>query len=81
MVEGRDGRELYVRVGGSDDDWSPDKSGYSGFVEYARGAGWKVWGKVPGATAVQQAPLKPAFPIPTYTPASEITVSDAMADF
>lgn len=76
MISGRDGRELYVRIGGSDGDWNPSDSGYTGFAEYARGAGWKVWVKVPGANEVLQAPLKPALPVPIYTEPSEIEVPD-----
>ena len=45
-VTGRNG-ELYVRIGGSDQQWQPSASGYSDYREYARGAGWKVWVKFP----------------------------------
>ena len=70
-VTGKSG-ELYVRIGGSDQQWQPALSGYSGYQEYARGAGWKVWVKLPGNPAVQQAPPAPALPVPTYRPASQI---------
>jgi alpha-amylase len=70
-ITGRNG-ELYVRVGGSDQQWQPGASGYTDFREYAQGAGWKVWVKLPGNPAVQQAPLAPALPVPAYRPASQI---------
>ena len=39
---------LSVRVGGRDEDWQPSGSGYTGYREYASGAGWKVWVGLPG---------------------------------
>ena len=41
-VVGRRG-DLYVRLGGTDAEWEPSRSHYSGYREYAKGAGWKVW--------------------------------------
>ena len=70
-VTGRNG-ELYVRVGGSDQQWQPSASGYSDYREYAQGAGWKVWVKLPGNPPVQQAPVSSALPIPQYRPAAQI---------
>jgi alpha-amylase len=43
-IAGRNG-ELYVRVGGSDQQWQPSAFGYTDYREYAQGAGWKVWVK------------------------------------
>ncbi|MGH7264377.1 MAG: alpha-amylase C-terminal beta-sheet domain-containing protein [Candidatus Rokuibacteriota bacterium] len=74
-VEGRHG-DLYVRLGGSDVRWEPSMSGYSGYREYAQGAGWKVWVGLPGNPPVRQAPLKPSLPIPTYVPADQISADD-----
>jgi alpha-amylase len=65
MIEGRKG-QLYVRVGGSDTDWNPSMSNYQDDREYAFGAGWKVWVKLPGNPQMRQAPLKHAFSIPVY---------------
>ena len=56
--------ELYVRVGGSDDQWQPSASGYSDYTEYAEGAGWKVWVKIAGNPPVVTAPHHAAFPVP-----------------
>jgi alpha-amylase len=78
-VDGRHG-ELYVRVGGSDDAWQPHHSGYRDYREYASGAGWKVWVKLPGNPDVQQFPLKGAFEVPEYKDAADIDVPDAWAD-
>lgn len=75
MVEGRDGRQLYVRIGGSDSDWQPFFSNYDGYREYAQGTGWKVWVKLPGNPEVQQAPVsKATFPVPDYQEPSKIKV-------
>jgi alpha-amylase len=70
-ITGRRG-ELYVRVGGSDQQWQPSASGYSDYREYAQGAGWKVWVKLPGNPPVQQAPLRGALPVPQYRPPAQI---------
>ena len=75
FVEGRKG-SLYVRIGGSDEQWSPAHSGYLDYREYAHGVGWKVWVALPGNPDVQQAPLKDAFPIPVYQDANDIEVDD-----
>lgn len=75
MVDGANG-QLYVRIGGSDDDWQPQSSDYHDYREYARGTGWKVWVKLPGNPAVQQAPLKPPLPVPTYRKPEEIQIPD-----
>jgi alpha-amylase len=74
-VDGRHG-ELYVRIGGSDTEWEPSFSGYKDYREYARGAGWKVWVKVPGNPEVRQAGQRAALPVPRYTPPETITVPD-----
>ena len=78
-IDGRHG-ELYVRIGGNDDTWSPYHSDYHDYQEYARGAGWKVWVKLPGNPPVRQAELKPAFAIPAYKTPDQIDVPDAWAD-
>ena len=76
MVEGRRGK-LYVRIGGSDDDWNPSKSNYANYREYAYGDGWKVWVELPGNPEVQQAPLKGSLgDFPTYLDPSSIDVPD-----
>jgi len=66
-----------VRIGGSDDDWQPYYSNYHDYREYAAGAGWKVWVKLPGNPPVQQALLKDAFPIPTYQAPDSIVINDS----
>ena len=68
--------DLYVRVGGNDNDWNPSQSAFSDYREYAYGAGWKVWVRLSGNPPFQEAPLKAPLPIPTYRPADEITVPD-----
>jgi alpha-amylase len=76
-VEGAAG-DLYVRVGGSDNDWQPNFSGYKDYREYAQGAGWKVWVGLPNNPEFQQAPRHSAFEVPMFRPASEIEVADAL---
>lgn len=75
MVEGRHG-SLFVRIGGSDSDWHPTFSNYRDFREYARGADWKVWVKLPDNPWVQQAPRKTALPIPAYQAPETIPIPD-----
>ncbi len=65
-VDGRHG-ELYVRVGGSDADWQSSFSNYQDYREYAQGAGWKVWVKLPGNPEFRQASLKDSLPVPEFT--------------
>ncbi len=74
-VDGRSG-ELYVRVGGSDEQWEPSFSGYTDYREYARGAGWKVWVRLPGNPELRQAGHGGALQVPLYTPPQTITVPD-----
>jgi alpha-amylase len=64
--------DLYVRVGGDDNQWQPSASGYTDYREYAQGAGWKVWVKLPGNPAVVTAPHHAAFPVPQYRSANRI---------
>ncbi len=71
---------LYVRIGGSDDDWQPSSSGYQGYRDYAHGEGWKVWVGLPNNPDVQQAPLKPALAIPGYRSGGDIEVPDEWLD-
>lgn len=78
-VEGRKGA-LYVRIGGSDQEWTPARSNYHGYHEYAQGSGWKVWVGLPGDPEVQQAPLKSALSVPPYQEATEIAVSGNLPD-
>jgi alpha-amylase len=73
MIAGKNGA-LYVRVGGSDNDWNPSMSNYSDYREYAFGAGWKVWVKLAGNPDFQQVPLKPPFAIPAFLPPDKIDV-------
>jgi alpha-amylase len=73
LVVGGNG-ELYVRIGGSDAEWQPHFSNYHDYREYASGAGWKVWVKLPGNPEVRQAPLKPALPVPEVREPQSINV-------
>lgn len=76
MIEGRKG-QLYVRIGGDDNDWNPGMSNYSNYQEYAFGDGWKAWVKLPGSTMVEQAAKNPPLTdFPTYLAPSDITVPD-----
>ena len=77
-IEGRDRNALYVRIGGSDDDWQPYYSGYKDYQEYAKGTGWKVWVKLPGNPSVQQAKLKDVLPIPVYQEPESIVIRDSL---
>jgi len=70
-ITGRHG-ELYVRIGGSDEQWQPSASGYTDYREYAQGAGWRVWVKLPGNPPFQQASRRAALPVPQYRPADHI---------
>ncbi len=74
MITGTKG-ELYVRIGGSDANWQPNFSNYRDYREYAAGAGWKVWIKLPGNPVVQQAALHQAFEVPVYTKAETIDIT------
>lgn len=74
-VVGRNGM-LYVRIGGSDADWQPGDSNYSGYRDYARGTGWKVWVGLPGDPPLVQAPLNEPLPVPVYREPAQITVPD-----
>jgi alpha-amylase len=69
--------ELFVRVGGSDNEWVPSLSDYHDYREYAAGEGWKVWVKLPGNPSVQQAPLNAPLPVPRYRAAATFNVPDA----
>jgi len=80
MVEGTDGRRLYVRIGGNDDSWNPVNSGYQDFRDYAHGAGWKVWVGIPGNPEVQQAGRRAALPVPDIRDAAGIDVPDSLLD-
>jgi alpha-amylase len=67
-----------VRIGGDDDAWQPFSSGYRDYRSYADGAGWKVWLGLPGNPGFQEAPLKPALPIPLYREPQTIEVPDRL---
>jgi alpha-amylase len=76
MVQGRRG-QLYVRIGGNDDDWNPEMSRYANYRDYAHGDGWKVWVHLPGDPPVRQAPKKAPFEdFPTYRKPETIVVPD-----
>ena len=74
-IKGRHG-DLYVRIGGADAQWEPSMSNYAGYREYAEGAGWKVWVGLPGNPPVQEAPRKPALPIPAFVSGADIDAGD-----
>ena len=79
-VQGKSGA-LYVRIGGSDADWQPSDSGYTGTREYAVGASWKVWVALSGNPPVRQAALPAALPAPPpYQSGDTIQVPDAWLD-
>lgn len=78
-IRGKNG-DLFVRVGGSDEDWQPHFSGFKDYREYARGAGWKVWVKLPNNPEVKYARLRPPLDVPLYRPAEEIEVPDEWLD-
>jgi hypothetical protein len=78
-VEGSKGA-LYVRIGGSNGEWTPAQSGYREFREYAWGSGWKVWIGLPGNPEVRQAPRRSGLPIPQYQAAQDIAVNDNLID-
>ena len=70
MVKGRrigeKRTQLYVRLGGTDNDWQPSSSNYKDYREYAHGTGWKVWITLPGNPELQQTPFNKALPVPDY---------------
>lgn len=74
-VQGKRG-VIFVRVGGNDNAWQPHYSGFNDYREYARGAGWKVWVKLPNNPEVQFAPLNQPLEVPQYRPAGEIEIPD-----
>ncbi|MBX2822736.1 MAG: hypothetical protein KTR29_23765 [Rhodothermaceae bacterium] len=76
-VAGRKGA-LYVRIGGSDEQWTPAFSTYSDYREYAAGSGWKVWIGLPGNPEFQEAPLNTELPLPEYREPEEIEVDGSM---
>ena len=78
FVEGRRGA-LYLRIGGSDEQWVPAYSGYRDYREYASGVGWKVWVTLPDNPDVQQAPFEDALSVPVYRDVDDIEV-DASID-
>ncbi len=79
MIEGSNG-QLYVRVGGDDNNWEPYFSNYRDYREYAHGDGWKVWVSLPGNPDLRQAPLKDAFPIPQYQEPNTISIADELVN-
>ncbi len=73
-IDGKYG-EIFVRIGGSDNQWQPFYSNYRGYREYAYGNGWKVWVRLSGNPRFRSAPLKRPFPIPNFVPASDIQIN------
>lgn len=78
-VQGSKG-DLYVRIGGSDDNWQPSFSNYANYREYATGDGWKVWVAIQGNPEVQQARRHDPFDVPTYRTPESIDVPDSWLD-
>ncbi len=78
-IEGRHG-DLYVRIGGSDNEWQPHYSGYHGYREYASGTGWRVWVALPGNPEHRPTPRREPFEIPEYRDPADIDVPDDMLD-
>lgn len=68
--------DLYVRIGGSDNDWQPSSSGYQNYRDYAHGNGWTVWVGLPGNPRMQQVPLKTALPLPFFRSGADINIPD-----
>jgi alpha-amylase len=66
--------DLYVRIGGNDQQWSPSDSGYGDFRVYAQGSGWTVWVSLPGNPPIVAVPHHTAFPVPVYRKANQQTV-------
>ena len=81
MIQGRKGK-VYVRIGGSDYEWQPGYSNYSGYREYARGAGWKVWVSLPNSPEHQRAALNTAIPMDiSLTLPHRADITDAMINY
>ncbi|HAC65172.1 MAG TPA: alpha-amylase [Cyanothece sp. UBA12306] len=79
FITGTNG-DLYVRIGGSDQNWQPYYSGYQDYREYAKGNGWKVWVKLPGNPPVKQARYSQSLPIPQEQTPDNIQVPDSWLD-
>lgn len=79
FITGTNG-DLYVRIGGSDQNWQPYYSGYKDYREYAKGNGWKVWVKLPGNPPVKQAYYNQPLPIPQEKTPDNIKVPDSWLD-
>ncbi len=77
LVEGRKGH-LYVRIGGSDEDWQPSHSNYRDYRQYADGAGWRVWVWLPGNPPFENTPLNGPLgePFPEYRDPAGIEVPE-----
>ncbi len=75
-ISGKNG-DLYVRIGGDDQDWQPHFSDYHDYREYAHGSGWQVWVRLPGNPEVKQAPRQGPFPVPVYRSPRKIKVPEA----
>ncbi|HBG06576.1 MAG: alpha-amylase [Geobacteraceae bacterium GWC2_58_44] len=80
LITGKNGGELYLRIGGSDAYWQPSDSNYRGYREYAAGNGWKVWVKLPGNPEVKQASLPGRLTVPVYKEPGSIRVPDALVE-
>lgn len=79
MIEGSKG-QLFIRIGGNDNDWEPGHSDYAGFRDYAHGAGWKVWVALPGNPELQQAAFRQPIPAPDFREPAGIQVADEQLD-
>ncbi|TAJ12805.1 alpha-amylase [Marinilabiliaceae bacterium JC017] len=58
---------IYMRLGGDDNAWQPYYSGYSDYLEYVAGNGWKVWVHLFDERLnhmVQQASANQSLPLP-----------------
>jgi alpha-amylase len=77
-IEGKNGGKLYVRIGGSDNEWNPSHSNYKDFREYAAGTGWKVWVGLPDNPELRLAPLAASLPVPTFQKPTDISIPDSM---
>lgn len=77
MIVGKNGN-LYVRIGGEDNQWEPSKSGYENYREYVYGNNWKVWITLNDSTAntsYQFAPVnEPLTKIPSVIKIGKIKI-------
>lgn len=79
FVEGKNGK-LYVRIGGSDNEWNPSQSSYQDYCEYAAGTGWKVWVALPDNPAMKIAPQATGLGVLTFQKPTDISIPDSMVN-